>query len=164
MSRTSRGLDVDEDIAFQKKEWLAQRVGIALLFAFVASAALGLTGMGGPLSRGAAGRPEDPVFVQFDRFVRRGAAATITLHLRAAPGDVNFWVSAPYFEHVRISSVAPPVDNVRVDADRHVYTVQSESSDVVITFEVEHHRIGIIDARAGLVGGPSVRFRQLAYF
>ncbi len=164
MKPESRTLDVDEDLAFQKNEWAVQRVGIGLLYVFVLAAAFGATGMGGALSRGEAGRPEEPVFVEYERFVRRGAASTVRLHLRTPPGEVKFWVSAPYFEHVRVESVAPPVQNVLVDENRHVYTIQSGSAGVVVTLEVQHHSIGTIDAEAGLVGGPAVRFRQLAYF
>ena len=32
------------------------------------------------------------------------------------------------------------------------------------TLEVEPHSVGTIDGEAGLVGGPAVRFRQLAFF
>ncbi|RPI57716.1 MAG: hypothetical protein EHM55_00880 [Acidobacteria bacterium] len=164
MIRRKRDLDIDEDIRFQENEWFAQRIGIGLLFAFVLSAALGLTGMGGPLSRGEAGRPDGPVFVEFDRFVRRGAPATIRLHLRATPGPVQVWISAPYFQDVRVESVAPPPQMAAVEQDRHIYTIQAGSGDVTMTLEVEHHSIGPIQAEVGVVGGPSVRFRQLAYF
>lgn len=59
MTRKRRDLDIDEDLNFQNKEWLVQRVGTWLLFAVVLGAALGLTGMGGPLSKGQAGRRDE---------------------------------------------------------------------------------------------------------
>ena len=164
MRPESRTLEVDEDLEFQKREWVAQRVGLGLLYVFVLAAAFGATGMGGVLSRGEAGRREEPLFVEYERFVRRGAASTVRLHLRASPGEVKFWVSAPYFEHVRVESIAPPVQNVLVDGNRHIYTIQSGSGGVVVTLEVEPHSVGTIDGEAGLVGGPAVRFRQLAFF
>lgn len=164
MSRKARDLDLDEDLAFQKKEWLAQRVGIGILFALVVGAALGLTGMGGPLSHGEAGQRQDPVFVEFDRVVRRGATATIRLHLRGAPGETRFWVSAPYLEQVRVENVVPPPRHLAVDEKRHVYTIQSESSEVTIRLDVEHQTIGRMDATIGLVDGPSVHFTQLSLF
>jgi hypothetical protein len=83
MSRKDRALDIEEDLAFQKREWLVQRVGVALLLGFVAAAALGMTGMGGPVSHGEAGERGAPVHVEFDRFVRRGAMATVTLRQHA---------------------------------------------------------------------------------
>ena len=164
MSRTPRGFEIDEDLNFQKKEWFVQRIGMGLLFVSVLGAALGLTGMGGPLSRGEAGRREDAVFVEFERFVRCGATATIRLHLRGAPGDVKFWVSAPYFEHARLERVVPQPQLVSVEQSRHIYTIRSGSPEVTITLDVEHQTYGWIDASIGLVGGPSVRIGQLALF
>ncbi|MEO5739376.1 MAG: hypothetical protein ABIS29_02145, partial [Vicinamibacterales bacterium] len=79
-------------------------------------------------------------------------------------GDVRFWVSAPYFEHVRIDSFAPTPELVSVESDRHVYEIRSGSSDFTVTLMIEHESMGSIDAEIGLVGGPSVRFRQLALF
>jgi hypothetical protein len=71
-----RDLQIDDDPAFQKKEWRVQRIGIALLALLVAAAAAGLTGMGGPLNDAEAGRRGDPVFVEFERVVRQGATST----------------------------------------------------------------------------------------
>lgn len=164
MSKKSRTLEIDEDISFQKKEWFFQRIGMALLCLFVVAALLGFTGMGGPLSRGDAGEPGGPVHVEYERFVRRGGLSTLKLHLRSAPGDVRFWVSTPYFEHVRIDSVAPTPELVSVETDRHVYLIRSGSPAVTVTLEVEHEAFGTLDAEVGLVGGPSVRFSQLAIF
>ena len=164
MTKKARTLDIDEDLAFQKKEWFFQRIGMALLVLFVVAALLGFTGVGGPLSRGEAGEPGGAVHVEYERFVRRGGLSTLKLRLRTAPGDVRFWVSAPYFEHVRINSVAPTPELVAVETDRHVYLIRSGSPDVIITLKVEHESAGTLDAEVGLVGGPSVRFSQLAMF
>ena len=110
------------------REYFFQRIGIALLFVFVLAALLGFTGMGGPMSRGEAGERGGPLHVEYERFVRRGGLSTVKLHLHIAPGDVRFWVSAPYFEHVRIDSVAPPPELVAVETSRHVYLDPSRVS------------------------------------
>ena len=164
VSREHPDLDIEADLTFQKKEWRARRILFALLCAFVVAAALGATGMGGPLSDATAGREDDPIFVEFQRVVRRGAIATMRLHLHSAPGVVKFWVSAPYFEHVRIQSVAPQPQVVAVEQNRHVYTMQSGSPDITITLDVEHQTVGKLDAAVGLVDGPFVQFSQLALF
>jgi hypothetical protein len=164
MGKKSRTLEIDEDLEFQTKEWLFQRIGVVLLCAFVVAALLGFTGMGGFMSRGEAGERDGPLHIEYERFVRRGTFSTVKLHMRSTPGDVRFWVSAPYFEHVRIDSVAPAPELVSVETDRHVYLIRSASADVTVTLEVEHQAVGTPDAEVGLVGGPSVRFSQLAIF
>ncbi len=164
MSRSARTLEVEEDLQFQKKEWFYQRIGMAGLAVFLVAALLGFTGMGGAFSRGDAGDRGGALHVEYERYVRRGGLATLTLHLRTAPGDVRFWVSAPYFEHVRVDSVAPTPELVSVETDRHVYLIRSGSSDITVTLKVEHESAGTLDGEVGLVGGPSVRFSQLAMF
>ena len=163
MSR-KRTLEIDEDLHFQQKEWFFQRIGVGVLVLFVVAALLGFTGMGGPMSHGEAGERGGPLHVEYERFVRRGGMSTVKLHLRSAPGDVRFWVSAQYFEHVRIESVAPAPELVSVETDRHVYLIRSGSSDVTVTLEVKHDAVGTLDAEVGLVGGSTVRFSQLAVF
>jgi hypothetical protein len=164
VSNKSRTLEIDEDPNFQQKEWFFQRIGVALLFLFVLVALLGVTGNGGPMSRGEVGEPGGPVRVEYERFVRRGAQSTMKLHVRGAPGEMRFWVAASYFKHVRIDSVAPTPELVTVETNRHVYLIRSGSSDVIVTLEVEHEAAGMLDAEVGLVGGPSVRFSQLSLF
>jgi hypothetical protein len=137
---------------------------MGLLFLFVAAAALGVTGMGGPLTTGRAGRSADRISVEYDRFVRSGASSTITVHLRGEPGPVRFWVAGPYFESVRMQNIAPVPRLVSADKDRHVYTIESGSSEVTIALEVHHLRMGRVDGSLGLVDGPSVHFTQWAWF
>ena len=61
-------------------------------------------------------------------------------------------------------SVAPTPQLVSVESDRHIYLIRTGSSDVTVTLKVEHESAGTLDAEVGLVGGPSVRFSQLAIF
>lgn len=160
-----RSLQIDEDIEFQRKEWFAQRVGIALLSLFVFGALLGLTGVGGPLSRGQAGERNGAIYVEYERFVRRGAMSTITLHLRSNPtNDMRFWVAAPYFEHARIKTIVPEPELFSADEARYVYTIRTGLPEVTITLEIEHKTIGTIEGEVGVIGGPSLRFTQISIF
>jgi hypothetical protein len=160
-----RTLEIDEDIAFQRKEWLAHRIGVALLFLFVLGALLGLTGGGGILSHGEAGDRRGAVHVEYERVVRRGTPATLTLHLRrSAPGNIRFWVSAPYLQDVTIEGFVPQPDILSVERERHVYAIPAGSSEVTVTLEVEHKTIGRIHGEVGLIDGPSARFTQLSLF
>ena len=164
MSQKRRTLEIEEDLQFQRKEWLFQRIGVGFLFVFVLAALLGFTGMGGAMSRAEAGERGAPVFVEYERFVRRGGRSTMKLHLRGAPGERRFWISAPYFDHIRIESIAPPPELVSVEADRHVYLIRTGSADVTVIVELAHETVGRVDAELGLVEGPSVRIGQLAMF
>ena len=165
MSKKNRSIELDEDLQFQRKEWLFQRIGVVFMGVFVIAALLGVTGMGGPLSRASAGERGGPLHVEYDRFVRRGAKATIKLHFRSdPPGFIQFWVSEPYLEDVVVDSVAPLPQTVSVEESRHVYTIRAGSPDVTVTIEMEHVTFGRLVGEVGIVGGAAVRFTQLSLF
>ncbi len=135
------------------------------LCAFAIAAAFGLTGMGGPVSHAEAGERGGPLFVEYERFVRRGAKARMTLHFRSdPPGFIQFWVSAPYLDDVIVDSVAPIPQTVTVEGSRHVYTIRAASADVAVTLEMEHQTFGRLAGEVGIVGGTSVAIRQLSLF
>lgn len=164
MSNEPRSLEIDEDVAFQRKEWIFQRIGIAVLLLFVLAALLGLTGMGGPLSHGEAGDANGPLHVEYERFVRRGSSSKVTLHFRGSTGAIRFWVSAPYLEHVQIDAVAPAPELESVETHRHIYVIRAGSPAVTVTLNVMHEGMGSLEAEVGLVDGPSVRFTQFSIF
>jgi hypothetical protein len=164
VSRESRTLEIDEDLQFQRKEWLFQRVGIGALFLFVLAALLGFTGMGGPMSRAEAGERGGAIHVEYQRIVRRGSRSPMKLHLRGAPGEVRFWIGVPYVGSVRVDSVAPAPESVSVETGRHVYLIHAGSREITVTVEVEHEAAGRLQGEVGIVGGPSVRFSQLVMF
>lgn len=140
-------------------------MGVAVLGAFVVAAALGFTGMGGPASHAEAGEPGGPLSIEYERFVRYGAKATMKLHLQSdPPGLIQFWVSAPYLEGVKIESVSPTPQTVTVEGSRHVYTIRAGSPDVTVTVQMEHQTFGRIETEVGVVGGARVSFQQLSLF
>jgi hypothetical protein len=164
MTKHGRDLQIDEDLAFQRREWLAQRAGRIAVFLFVLAALLGFTGVGGPYAHGQAGTPDGAVRVDYERVVRRHASATLTLHLRGTPQQTRFWVSEPYARSINIEGISPEPQSVSVADGRYVYSVASGSSEVAVVIHVEHLTAGIVNGEVGLVGGPAVRFRQVALF
>ena len=165
MSKKARTLEIDEDLAFQHREWLFQRIGIAVLFVFIVSAGLGFTGMGGPMSHAEAGERGAPLHIEYERFVRSGAQSTMKLNLHSdPPGFIQFWLSAPYLEDVVIQSVAPIPQTVTVEGSRHVYTIRAASTDVTVKVDMEHQTSGTLEGEVGIVGGPTVSFWQLSLF
>lgn len=165
MSKKGRSIEIDEDLQFQKKEWVFQRIGVVVIGIFVIAAMTGFTGMGGPVSRASAGERGGPLYVEYERFVRRGAKATMKLYVHSdPPGFIQFWVSAPYLADVIVDSVAPVPQTVTVEGTRHVYTVRAASPDVIVTVEMNHQTFGRLEGEVGIVGGATVSFTQLSLF
>ena len=160
-----RTLQIDEDIDFQRKEWMVQRAGVALLSLFVLGALLGLTGVSGPFVHGEVGDRARGIHIEYDRVVRRGANANLTLHLRSnATGEIQFWVAAPYLEEVTVEKVIPHPETESAEGDRHVYTIHAGSPEITVRMQAEHTTIGRVHGEIGIVGGASVRFTQWSLF
>jgi hypothetical protein len=160
-----RTLEIEEDLAFQRREWLWQRIGMALLFLFVLGALFGAMGMGGPLSHGEAGERDGVLHVEYERVVRRGAPATLRIHLRPqGAGRLQLWMAASYFERVKVDAITPQPDSVSIEGGRHLYTFGAVDGDVTVSFEFEPRTIGRMAVEAGVVGGPSIQFSQIALF
>lgn len=165
MSKKRRTLEIDDDVRFQAREWLAQRVGIGLMGLFVLAALLGLTGGGGILNNATAASTSGAVRIEYDRIVRRSASTSMTLRLHSdPPGFIQFWVSAPYLDAIYIESVTPVPQTVTVEAARHVYTIRAASPDISVTVTLEHKTWGRLEGEVGIAGGDSARFSQVAIF
>ena len=67
-----RGLQIDENLQFQQREWRTSRAAWIVLLLTMAAMALGLFG-NGPLSEARAGEPGDALWVEYSRFGRFGA-------------------------------------------------------------------------------------------
>lgn len=162
---TKRTLEIDADPAFQRKEWVLQRLGIGVMTVFLLAAVLGFTGRGGLFSHGEVGDPSRTLRVEYERFVRRGAPNTLTLHLRSVkPGSRSFWLSAEYLTKVDVESVAPDPEVAVAEGDRYVYTIRTSGPEATVTVRTRPTSAGWIDVDVGMVDGPSVHFRQTSLF
>jgi hypothetical protein len=168
MTRRVGDLELEQDLEFQRREWSVQRVGWWALSLFVLAAALGLFGSG-PLSHARVGEPGAPLWIEYERFVRVGAADRLRVHLGPLPAgadtrDVRF--NREYFESLHVERITPEPERTLV-----------ASEQVTLIFDPNDMRDEgtlIIDARPGAVGRqvahvssgelPRVSFSQFAYF
>lgn len=168
MQKQSRELEVKQDLEFQRREWRLQQVGWFALTAFVAAAALGLFG-GGPLSPAHARGPGTGLEIDYDRFIRVGAATRVTVRglTAARPGDpLQLRIPREYFESFRVDRISPEPDAMLVGA-REV-TLQygagpADPSGLTVILDLEPIGTG---RRAGAVrsNGAQASFWQFAYF
>ena len=160
-------LQIDEDLATQRKLWLVQRVGWGLMALVIAAAMLGLFGKG-PLSDATVGRERGALRMEFERFTRY--MTTSELHVLVGPdaargGEVQVWLSRDYVRRVKIDQITPEPAAVAAQGDRYLYTfrAKTENKPISLTFFVTPKAFGVFDGEVGGPGGEVHAFRQYVY-
>jgi hypothetical protein len=163
------GLQIEEDIAFQRRSWRVQRVAWAVMALILLAGLLGVFGSG-PLSQATASMP-GVLAVEYQRFARYDTPDTLSIRLEpAATGGpaVRVGLDRAYLDHSKIDSMVPPPARVHGAGDRLVYEfpIAEPGRPLTITLALEPQQIGIVHGRVTLErdgGVETVSFRQLVY-
>ena len=161
--RETDGLEIDQNLAFQRREWRVQRLGWGLLGAFVLAAALGLFG-NGVLSRAEIHAADAALSIRYERFIRAGAPTRLTVLVRG-PGPLELHMSRDYFDRLTIDRITPEPASLDVGSDEVRLTFRAGGTDTsTILIDAEPRRAGRYHGAFRVSSGPTVRFTQLAYF
>lgn len=161
-------LEVDQDLDYEKRAYNVRRVAWWLMALIVLAALAGLFGSG-PLSHARAGEAGDPLSLEYGRFARLTAPATLEIHLSpqaAAAGEARIWIDRRYLQDMQIEDMVPEPERVEAGADRLVFVFPlATGSPGATSFELhlQAQRVGSLHGRVGLEGGPSLDFHQFVY-
>jgi hypothetical protein len=163
-----RGLQIEDDIAFRRREWRMERAGWAALALFVGAAAAGAFG-GGPLSRASAVDASGHLVIRYERFVRASAPTELRLQISPAAahdGEVHLWAEPAYFQNIEISSVVPEPARVEQRGPHLVYAfpVTHSVAPFEISLRVKPTTAGRHSGQFGVSGESAAVVRQFAYF
>jgi hypothetical protein len=159
-------LQISENMEFQRRTWLAERVGWIVLGAVLVAALLGLLGGGGFI---ASDQLEgEGLTVHYDRFLRVDSQMRLRIVARpTAESDTSLriWISRDYVEALSLTTTTPQPDRVEAGADRYVFefALADSTEAAAIVFELEARELGRLRGEIGVEGGSSVRFGQLVY-
>lgn len=168
----TKDLQLDEDIAFQRREWVAQRVGWGLMNLVVLLALLGFFGPG-RFSSALAGKEHGSLWVEYNRWARFQTPQRLHLHWTAraadADGVVRIWVNKDYFVGNTLEQIVPEPTRTLTGHDRITFEFQSqapeESGSAIL--HVTTDQIGRCHAEVGLADGGAaavpVRLWQFVY-
>lgn len=163
-----KGLDIDQNLAFQRREWAAQRAGWWALTAFVAAAALGAFGKG-PISGARAADAAGRLSVEYDRFARVGAPTRLEVRAEAAAagaGPIEIRLTRDYFDAVQIERVLPEPAAVEVGPAEVTFRfgAPAPGTGFAVVLDLQPRRAGWRTAAIRTAQGGAVSFSQLTYF
>lgn len=163
MSRPVEGTDlqVDDDDAFQRADWRAQRIGWCLFAVALLAAMTGLFG-GGPLST--ATKEGDGWSIEYERFARRTKEQALTIRAHAQRQTIEIEFAGAILRQSRLESINPePLSRIATtDGQRLTFAVSgSEPITIVIRFTPES--AGQADGSVRIDGGEAKEFSTFVY-
>lgn len=114
--------DVDE-IGFQRKEWVVQRVAWAVMAAVVLAAVAGFFGRG-PVSSTTVESTDGSLEVEYDRFLRYAGTASLSVSLSSdavQDGTATVYLSRDLVDRWKIEAVTPTPSTESSSEDWVIY-------------------------------------------
>jgi hypothetical protein len=162
-----KDLEIAEDLDYQKRSWIVQRVGWVVMGLLALSGLLGVFGPG-LLGETKVGKPSDLLWIEYERFERFQSPGQLRVHLE--PGaekadQVRIRLSRDYVEQVQLQQVTPDPIRVEAKGDHLVYVFQTAKLDqtTAVTFYFQPQQIGPISGSVGLETKPALGFSQFIY-
>jgi len=155
-------LQLTEDEAFQRRDWMAQRVAWVVFFLVLLAALLGLFGSG-PLSTGS--RRSAGAQIDYERFARNGRPMTLTITLDSTPGDsVIIDMSDDYLAAAPLERTEPEAraQAAGEGARRFEFPLAGEDGGKVV-FHFDPRSVGLAKGWIAVNGGEPVSFSTFFY-
>jgi hypothetical protein len=167
--RYSAGLQLDEDLPFQRRMWRLERMSWALMGAIVVAAFAGLFG-GGPVSQATLtlydpSHPAQPPTLRYERFARAHSESRFVLTQITPPDgtSVTIWLSDDYLSAVDVGHITPEPLYEELGSSGVLYHFRPQGGPHTIIFRFRPHRAGSVTGSLRLNGGPVTSFHQLLY-
>jgi hypothetical protein len=148
---------------FQRREWIVQRIGWAVLALLLLAGALGVFGKG-PLADQSLSNAT--ARLDYERFVRRDADTrwTLTLHRTVAGSTAQIAIDATLASNFEIVSIHPTPSSTALSAGRWVYSFDvRESGEVPVIFIVQPEKVGRHGGTITVGDAAPFTISQLAY-
>lgn len=159
------GLEIDQDLRFQQRMWILQRLGWGVIACIILAALLGLLGPG-PLALRTLDLPQGGFSLEYQRFLRHRAPTRLLLQVKSnSQEEVQIWYDRAFIEHFLVTQIVPVPTRVEVNAERLTYTfrVNDQKKPFLITFSLEPETFGSLSGRVGIERDDSLYFRQFVY-
>ena len=154
-------LEINQDLAFERRSWRIRQIANVVFAVLLLAALLGVFGSG-VVSDASRESPSNSFVVEYDRFLRFGAPATLHVELRSGGSETNVSVSRSYLNQFDIRGVKPQPESVTALPDRMVFTFKYEAPTAV-DFNLLPRQPGRQRGTVTVDGEDPVTFSQWVY-
>lgn len=156
-------LEINQDLAAQRRMWLIQRVGWGTMAAILTGALVGLFGHG-PLSRATEGLATEGFAVEYDRLARYRGPSELRIWIQPNhEGRASVWIPDRYLTDVGVQQIMPWPDAMIAASGGVRFEWVSESGRLLVTWRVEPDRIGSLSAEFRSSGHAPLHLTQFIY-
>jgi hypothetical protein len=155
------GLQINEDMDFQRLEWRIERIGWGIIALIIIAALLGLLG-NGPLS--AAVKTGGSLQVEYDRFLHRDAPSSYRIHFTPPDADTAIHLNHQFLEAVKLDQIVPQPSEVELGTDGILLRFRSRPSVTgVVTIPFEPQTMGLLHTRIRVASEKPVTLIHIVY-
>lgn len=159
------GLEVEQDLEFQRRSWAVQRIGWIVMLVIVVAGLVGVFG-NGPLSLIAVSHPGSVQRVEYQRFVR--VSSPTTLRFSAVPshnGVVQLRLSQSYLGKVYLERITPEPAKVVAATDQLLlsFDTMEANQPITIVMHLKPQGMGLLRGQTRIGNEDPLSLTQLVY-
>jgi hypothetical protein len=165
-NRTSRAgsakfeLQLEQDLRFQYREWITQRIGWVVIGLVLVTALLGVFGTG-PVSSSSVSGPG--LRLEYERFGRVQKSTSLRFYLADTQEAATVLISRQYLQSVQVENIAPQPQKVESDDHWLIYHFPTRRKPAEIIFHLKPEKLGSLLGEARLADGEAISFSQFIY-
>jgi hypothetical protein len=155
-------LQIEQDLAYQKRAWFVQRIGWAVMMVVVVATAAGLFG-DGVLSNASVGN--DEFRIEYKRFPHYLSAAPLTIRAQNnSNDDLQIRISSAFLEAMKLDSVVPQPESVQAGPGWLNYTFKTAApGQILVRFNITPEQTGWVTGTVTCENRQSLSFWQFVY-
>jgi hypothetical protein len=161
------GLQIDEDMRFQRLNWAAERIAWSALSLVILAALLGLFSRG-PLSETEARDADGAVRITYERFLRYGTASSLDIEITfpaTQTEHVELRLRGPMLHGLLVQTVRPEPLESRLAEDGWVmvFPVADKGSTSLIRMEIRPEALATLEGEIAIGGQQPARLSSFVY-
>jgi len=163
----SSGIQIPQDMRFQQREWLVQRIAWIVMALIILAALGGLFGYG-PASWASDVDSTGKLRIEYERFGRVDAAVELKVWVDPSlfsDDRVEVWIDRGFIDAQQIDSITPEPSRAEPGAERCVFSFPAPRGGdrAYIVFHLAPQISGRYSGRLGTPGGPDLPIAQFVY-